>query len=136
LASLKQIDNDRMSFIAKVQSAVEELKMLLEVDSINEIKKLDKFYMITILSVMNPNFYHVRDQILNGQEVPYIASLTTRLLHVPTLKSRNIQESVESFAMVSTQGRGTHSIKGERGGRSLQCTYCKRMGHTRENYYS
>jgi len=37
-------------------------------------------------------------------------SLTTRLLHVPTLKNRNIQESTKSSAMISTherEGRST-----------------------------
>jgi len=38
LASLKQSDNDMMSFIAKSQSIVEELKILLVVHSIIEIK--------------------------------------------------------------------------------------------------
>jgi len=50
LASLKQSSNDMVNFMAEAQSAVEELKMFLEVDSLEEIKsKLDKHYMVMIL---------------------------------------------------------------------------------------
>jgi len=53
--------------MAEAQSAVEELKMFLEVDSLEEIKsKLDKHYMVMILWTMNQKFYHVRNQILVG----------------------------------------------------------------------
>lgn len=80
--------------------------------------------MVIILRTMNPNFDHVRDQILIGQEVP-------------TLKSRNIQESVKSFASISfwgNRGCGTGGGHGDR--RRLQCTYCNRIGHTQDNCYS
>jgi len=67
LISLKNSDNDMISFIVEAQSVVEELNMLLEIDSLDEIKKkLDKFYTVMILRAMNWDFYHVRDQILLG----------------------------------------------------------------------
>jgi len=53
-SSLKQSDNDMVTFMAEAQSAVEELKVFLEVNSLEEIKgKLDKFYMVMILREMN-----------------------------------------------------------------------------------
>jgi len=53
-----------MSFIVEAQSTVEELKMFMEVDSLDEIRKmLDKFYLVMILCTMNPDFDHVRDEI-------------------------------------------------------------------------
>jgi len=39
-------------------------------------------------------------------------SLTTQLLHVPTLKSRNFQESVDSPAMVFAHGKEGRGIRG------------------------
>jgi len=59
LTSLKQIDHGMTSFIVESQSNAKELKIILELDSFNEIKKLDKFYMVMILRVMHPNFDHV-----------------------------------------------------------------------------
>ena len=54
LSTLKQSDNDMVTFMAEAQSAVEELKVFLEVNSLEEIKgKLDKFYMVMILREMN-----------------------------------------------------------------------------------
>ena len=61
---MKQSNNDMMSFIVEAQSTVEELKMFMEVDSLDEIRKmLDKFYLVMILCTMNPDFDHVRDEI-------------------------------------------------------------------------
>jgi len=42
--------------------------MFLEVESLDEIKKLDKFYMVMILRAIHPNIEHVRDQILYGDD--------------------------------------------------------------------
>jgi len=49
-----------ISFIANNQFVVEEQKMILEVDSQEEIK-LDKIYMVMILHAMNFDFDHIRD---------------------------------------------------------------------------
>lgn len=56
------------------------------------------------------SYDHIRDQILTCQ-VPIIKILTTGTLHVPTLKSRNFQESTESLAMVLTRGKGSHASR-------------------------
>ena len=54
-----------MSFMTEAQSAFEELKMFLEVESLDLIKKkLNKFYMVIVLYSVNPDFEHVRDQLL------------------------------------------------------------------------
>lgn len=53
LASFKQRDHE---------SAPEELNMFLEVDSLEEIKRLDKSYSVTILRLMLPDFDHVWDK--------------------------------------------------------------------------
>ena len=59
--------------------------------------------MVLALRAMNPNFDHIRDQILTGQEVPSMDSLMTRLLRVPTpRKIGNSLKHFESLAMVST----------------------------------
>jgi len=100
------------SFIVEAQSIIEELKMFLEVESLDEIKKLDKLYTITILHAMNPYFNHVRNQLLIGHKVPFMESLTTQLLRVPTLQTRNVQEPIESSIMVSTRRKGGSNTRG------------------------
>jgi len=64
-------------------------------------------------------------------------SLTTRLLWVPTLHSKNDQELAKSSIMVSTRERGGHNARGGHGSRGRpQCKYCERMGNIQENCFS
>ena len=144
LASYKQTNHDMTSFVAQIQSTVEELNMLLDVDSMEEMKrKHDNLYIVLALRDMNSNFDHIRDQILTGQEVPSMDSLMTRLLRVPTpRKIGNSLKHFESLAMVSTRGRGDRGNCGGRrggGGRNtnsdLRCSHCKKWGHTQDKCY-
>ena len=127
-----------ISFMNGAQSAVEKLRMFLEVDSLDEIKKkLDKYYIVMILRVIHPDFNHIRDQLLTSHEVPSMNTLISRMIRVPTLQTPETLVVMEpSSVMVATRGRGGHGTRGGgRGGRERpQCTYCKRMGHTQENY--
>ena len=51
VTALKQTSHDMIAHIGKARAAVEELKRFLVTDSLEEVdKKLDKFYMVLILS--------------------------------------------------------------------------------------
>ena len=80
----------------------------------------------------------MRDQVLAGDLVSSMDSLITRLLRVPhALKDENLTDVVETSTIVAPRGRGGgRNSRGGRNGRSgrPQCTYCKRMGHTQENW--
>ncbi|XP_022642438.1 uncharacterized protein LOC106776001 isoform X3 [Vigna radiata var. radiata] len=139
--SLKQVNHDMVSHVAKARAAVEELKNFFVADSLENLnKKLDKFYMVLILKSLHSDFDHVRDQVLAGDQIPSMDGLVTRLLRVPTLvKDENFSDATETFAMVTPRGRGGgRSNRGGRGGWSgrPQCSYCKRMGHTQDKCYS
>ncbi|PIN01865.1 hypothetical protein CDL12_25630 [Handroanthus impetiginosus] len=125
------------SFVTNAQAAVEELKMFLQADSLQGImSKLGNLYMALVLRPMHPDFEHVRDQILTGQEVPTIENLVTRLLRVPSSKNSSNAVEIQTSAMVANSGYrsgqggcGNRGGRGGRGGRP-QCTNCKKMGHT------
>ncbi|XP_052725507.1 uncharacterized protein LOC128194304 [Vigna angularis] len=139
LACLKMTDHDMVSFMTEAQAAVEELRMFLEVESSEDIKKkLDKYYMVMILRALHPDLNHIRDQLLTSHEVPSMEALTTRLLRVPVPQSQEAHDTIAPSLMVATRGRGGRGTRGGgRGGRgNQQCSYCKRMGHIRENCYS
>ena len=133
------------SFVAQFQSAVEELRMFLDAELVEEMRrKHDNLYMVLALRAMNPDFDHIRDQVLTNEEVPSMKSLLTCLLRVPNpRKNENSLELTESSAMVSSQGRRRRGGRGNRGcgGRSggrngqLYCTHCKIRGHTRDSCY-
>lgn len=60
-----------ISYVSKAQSAVEELKVSLEANTLEGIKtKLDNFYMVLVLREMRSDFEHVRDQTLTGHKIP------------------------------------------------------------------
>ena len=139
ITSLKQTNHDMISHMSEAQSAVQELKMFLEDDTVEGMKqKLDKLCMVLILRTLHPDFKAVRDQILTGHEIPSMDSLVTRLLRVPTeMTGDNPTATIETSVMVAGRGRG----RGNRGGRDGRggrpyCSYCKRLGHTQETCYS
>jgi len=140
LASLKMTNHDMISFMNEAQSAMEDLQMFLEVHVSNEMKKLDKYYMVMIPRAIHPDFNYIRDQLLTSHEVPSMETLIQRMIHVPKVLTHETLESparVESFVMAATRGRGERGPRGGRGGHGRpQCTYCKRMGHTQENCYT
>ena len=139
VTALKQSNHDMIAHMGKARATVEELRRFLVPDSLEEVnRKLDKFYMVLILRSLHSDFDHVRDQVLAKDQVPSMDSLITRLLCVAhALKDENLTEVVETSAMVAPRGRGGgRNSRGGRNGRSgrPQCTYCKRMGHTQENW--
>ncbi|RZB80784.1 hypothetical protein D0Y65_030482 [Glycine soja] len=141
LATLKQTDHDMVAYVSKARSAVEELKLSLEADKLEDIKtKLDNLYMVLVLRGMHPDFDHIHDQVLTGQEVPSLENLITRLLRVPSPKiGGNSVDSIETSTMVSNrEGRGGHGNRGGRAGRRglPQCSCYKRVGHTQDTCYS
>ena len=72
LATLKQTNHDMVAYVLKAQSAVEELKLSLEANKLEDIKtKLNNLYMVLVLRGMHPDFDHIHDQVLTGQEVPW-----------------------------------------------------------------
>ena len=51
---MKMTNHDMISFMNDAQATVEELRMFLEVDFLDEMKKkLDKYYMVMILRAIH-----------------------------------------------------------------------------------
>lgn len=96
-----------VSFKMKAQFAIQRLKMFLEVESLGEIKKkLHKYYMVIIRCALHLDFDHIRDQLLTSHEI----------LPWTTPSSSNSSK------------QGCSRIYGT-------FAFCKRMGHTKENYF-
>ena len=106
LTSYKQTDHDMTSFVAQIQSAVEELNMLLDADSVEEMQR--KHDMVLALHVMSPDFDRIHDQILTVQEVPSMDSPMTRLLCVPIprLETRLSILNLQQWCLLEEEGIG------------------------------
>ncbi|RDY10060.1 hypothetical protein CR513_05477, partial [Mucuna pruriens] len=141
IVSLQQTNHDMVSHIAKAKAAAEELKGLVVCNSVEETtKRIDKLLMVIILRSLQPDYEHVRDQILSSEQIPSMNSLVTRLLRVPTI-TKGDGIAAENSAMVASRrgrsGRGTRGMsRNGKGGRGkLICSHCGKEGHLQNRCY-
>ncbi|RVW79789.1 hypothetical protein CK203_047608 [Vitis vinifera] len=100
-----------------------------------DIPELDKFLMVLTLIGLHPDLEPVRDQILSSSSVPSLDDVFARLLRISftqTLPSNSISDS--SMLISHTTSRGGRSSNRGRGQRP-HCTYCNKLGHTRDRCY-
>ena len=97
--------------------------------------------MIILLLNLKLDFENIREQILTGAVIPdFDESLARLLRHTSTAaQSMRYEITPDTFIMVSQSlsqgdsrgGRGSNRGRGQR----PQCTYCHRLGHTRDRCY-
>ena len=109
--------------------------MPLTIDVGDQRTQIDKFFMVLTLIGLRPDLETVRDQILGSSFVPSLDDVFARLLRIfstQTLPSDNTSDS--SMLVSQTNSRGGRS--GNRGrGQRPHCTYCNKLGHTRDQCY-
>ena len=95
----------------------------------------DKFFMVLTLIGLHPDLESVRDQILASPSVPSLDDVFARLLRLSSTQTLSTDGPSDSSVLASqTNSRGGHS--GNRGrGQRPQCTYCNKLGHTRDRCY-
>ncbi|KAK2418425.1 putative mitochondrial protein [Trifolium repens] len=144
LSTLQMTDNDLSEYLARAQSTIDGLKLMLVSDDPKKVlEKLDNMFMVFILHGLPREYGAVRDQALTNTTIPTVENLIDRLTRV-SLPSDDTNTAPESSAFISNfsdrghgRGRGRGRGKGRgRGGRSnYQCTYCKEEGHIRDWCY-
>ncbi|RVX23671.1 Retrovirus-related Pol polyprotein from transposon TNT 1-94 [Vitis vinifera] len=97
--------------------------------------QLDKFFMVLTLIGLRPDLEPIRDQILGSSSVPSLDDVFARLLRISSTQTLPSDSASDSSVLVSqTTSRGGRS--GTRGrGQRPQCTYCNKLGHTRDRCY-
>ncbi|RVW19970.1 Retrovirus-related Pol polyprotein from transposon RE2 [Vitis vinifera] len=97
--------------------------------------QLDKFFMVFTLISLRPDLEPIRDQILGSSSVPSLDDVFARLLHISSTQTLPFDSTSDSSVLVSqTSSRGGHSGTRSRGQRP-HCTYCNKLGHTRDRCY-
>ena len=95
----------------------------------------DKFFMVLTLIGLRPNLESVQNQILASPSVPSLDDVFARLLHLSStqtlLTDGPSDSSVLAFQANSRGGRSGNRGRGQR----PQCTYCNKLGHTRNRCY-
>ncbi|RVW65705.1 Retrovirus-related Pol polyprotein from transposon RE2 [Vitis vinifera] len=91
--------------------------------------------MVLTLIGLRPDLEPIRDQILSSSSVPSLDDVFARLLRISSTQTLPSDSTSDSSVLVSqTTSRGGRS--GTRGrGQRPHCTYCNKLGHTRDRCY-
>ncbi|RVW15025.1 Retrovirus-related Pol polyprotein from transposon RE2 [Vitis vinifera] len=111
--------------------------MPLTTDVGDQRTQIDKFFMVLTLIGLQPDLETVCDQILGSSSVPSLDNVFARLLRISSTQTLTLpsDNTLDSSVLVSqTNSRGGRS--GNRGrGQRPHCTYCNKLGHTRDRCY-
>ena len=119
----------------------DELISILSKSINTSLSKMDRVFMIILLLNLMPNFENIRKQILTGAVIPNFDEALARLLRHTSTTTQSMRSEItpDTSMMVSqshsqSDSRGGHGSNQGRGQRP-QCTYCHRLGHTRDRCY-
>ncbi|RVW12998.1 Retrovirus-related Pol polyprotein from transposon RE2 [Vitis vinifera] len=137
IVHLSQQDLDLSTYIGQIASLKEQFLtvMPLTPDVGAQQTQLDKFFMVLTLIGLRPDLQPIRDQILGSSSVPSLDDVFARLLRLSSTQTLPSASASDSSVLVShTTSRGGRS--GTRGrGQRPHCTYCNKLGHTRDRCY-
>ena len=128
---------DLSTYIGQIASLKEEFLTLMPFTNGAEAQQIqtDKFFMVLTLIGLRPDLESVRDQILASPSVPSLDDVFARLLRVSSTQTLSTDGPSDSSVLASqTNSRGGRSGNWGRGQRP-QCTYCNKLGHTRDRCY-
>ncbi|KAJ9674919.1 hypothetical protein PVL29_024063 [Vitis rotundifolia] len=128
---------DLFTYIGQIASLKEEFLtvMPLTTDVGDQRTQINKFFMVLTLIGLRPNLKTVCDQILGSSSVPSLDDVFARLLRISSTQPLSSDNTLDSSVLVSqTNSRGGRN--GNRGrGQRPHCTYCNKLGHTRDRCY-
>ncbi|RVW65710.1 Retrovirus-related Pol polyprotein from transposon TNT 1-94 [Vitis vinifera] len=137
IVHLSQQDLDLSTYIGQIASLKEQFLtvMPLTPDVGAQQTQLDKFFMVLTLIGLRPDLEPIRDQILGSSSIPSLDDVFARLLRISSTQTLPSDSASDSSVLVSqTTSRGGRS--GTRGrGQRPHCTYCNKLGHTRDRCY-
>ncbi|RVW42969.1 hypothetical protein CK203_076273 [Vitis vinifera] len=137
IVHLSQQDLDLSTYIGQIASLKEQFLtvMPLTPDVGAQQTQLDKFFMVLTLIGLRPDLDPIRDHILGSSSVPSLDDVFARLLRLSSTQTLPSASASDSSVLVShTTSRGGRS--GTRGrGQRPHCTYCNKLGHTRDRCY-
>ncbi|KAJ9693466.1 hypothetical protein PVL29_012301 [Vitis rotundifolia] len=137
IVHVRQQDMDLSTYIGRIASLKEEFLTLMPFTNGAEVQQIqiDKFFMVLTLISLRPDLESVRDQILASPSVPSLDDVFARLLRLSCTQTSSTDGPSDSSVLASqTNSRGGCSGNQGRGQRP-QCTYCNKLGHTRDHCY-
>ncbi|RVW26231.1 Retrovirus-related Pol polyprotein from transposon TNT 1-94 [Vitis vinifera] len=129
-------DLDLSTYIGQIASLKEEFLTVMPLTpDVGAQQTQLKFFMVLTLIGLRPDLESIRDQILGSSSVPSLDDVFARLLRISSTQTLPSDSASDSSVLVSqTTSRGGRS--GTRGrGQRPHCTYCNKLGHTRDRCY-
>ncbi|RVW60653.1 Retrovirus-related Pol polyprotein from transposon TNT 1-94 [Vitis vinifera] len=137
IVHLSQQDLDLSTYIGQIASLKEQFLtvMPLTPDVGAQQTQLDKFFMVLTLIGLRPDLEPIRDQILGSSSVPSLDDVFARLLRISSTQTLTSDSASDSSVLVFSNylSRRTQWYRGR--GQRPQCTYCNKLGHTRDRCY-
>ena len=137
IVNIRQQDMDLSNYIGQIASLKEEFLTLMPLTSDvgAQQTQVDKFFMVLTLIGLRPDLETLRDQILGSPSVPSLDDVFARLLRISSTQTLPSDSPLDSSMLVShTNLRGGRSVNRGRG-QCPHCTYCNKLGHTRDRCY-
>ena len=128
---------DLSNYIDQIASLKEKFLTLMPLTSDvgAQQTQIDKFFMVLTLIGLCLNLETVQDQILGSPSVPSLDDMFARLLRISSTQTLSSDSTSDSSVLVSQINlRGGRSDNRSRGQRP-HCTYCNKLGHTRDRCY-
>ena len=147
MTNLKKQELDMSTYLGQVQAVMEEFETLMPVSASvsKQQEQRQKMFLVLTLAGLPHDLDSVRDQILASPTVPTVDELFSRLLRLaaapshPVISSQILDSSV--LASQTVDVRASQAMENRRGGGHFgrskpKCSYCHKLGHTREMCYS
>ena len=143
IANLKQLGMDISSYGGRMSTLKDELISILpkSTNTKTSLSKMDRVFIIILLLNLGPDFENIWEQILTGAVILNFDEALAWLLHHTPIATQFMRSEItlDTSVMVSQSlsrgdsrgGRGSNRGRGQR----PQCTYCYRLGHTRDRCY-
>ena len=137
IVNIQQQDMDLSNYIRQIASLKEEFLTLMPLTSDvgAQQTQIDKFFMDLTLIGLRSDLETVRDQILGSPSVPSLDDVFPRLLRISSTQTLPYDSPSDSSVLVSHTnlwgGRSGNRSRGQR----PHCTYCNKLGHTRDRCY-
>ena len=125
------------NYISQIASLKEEFLTLMPLTSDvgAQQTQIDKFFMVLTLISLGPDLETVQDQILGSPSITSLDDVFARLLRISSTQTLPSNSTSDSSVLVSQTniwgGRNGNRGRGQR----PHCTYCNKLGHTRDRCY-
>ena len=137
IVNIRQQDMDLFNYIGQIASLKEEFLTLMPLTSDVRAQQtqIDKFFMFLTLIGLRPDPETVRDQILGNPSVPSLDDVFNCLLRISSTRTLPSDNTSNSSVLVFQTNLREGCSDNQSRGQHPHCTYCNKLGHTRDRCY-